>query len=675
MVNIASELSEEKLLEIGNRVAYGFQEDLSSQSEWLSDVKRVIELSTLKSHKKSTPLSNSANVKMPIITKACYEFSSRAYPEIINDGKLVKGRVLGYDIDGEKQKQADRVAEWMNYQLLFENEDWELETDRLLVLVALIGFICKKTYYDPIRKIIKSVLCDWEDLIINAEVKSLSDARRVTHVIHQHTSDLVSAKAAKVFLAAPIEELIELHKGDTLSKPNALLEQHCYLDLDGDNYEEPYIVTSLKETNKVVRIAPRYTEKSLEKDLKDSDNLAFITAIQLFTDYHFLVSPKGKFHSVGFGILMLHLNESINSVINQLLDSGQLANMQGGYIDADFKSISSGESTHSPGQWRKIKKSAGDSLKDGIFPLTYKEPSSVLFQLLGLLIQSAKDLSSSTEVMTGSASTDNAKTGAVSALIQEGKKLVTSIQRRIYRSLTQEFRKIFTLNSIYLNEKNYAVLLDTDLQVSKEDFNSDLINIIPVADPNLSSDVQRSTKIQTLMAVQSLPGIDHIKVSKRILATASIEKPEDLMLSDKEIDAQKNAPNPDAIKAQAEIADMSAHVKIKNRDIDVKEKQLMLDAYRAEAEIVKLKADSILALAKAEVEDKSISLDDYRLQLDILSKHIEAIQTERQSLSQPDTENPTEDPTEVPNDPTAGAGGNNPMAGDASNQDSISPTS
>ncbi len=141
MVNIASELSEEELDKIGMRVLTGFSEDEASSREWMNDVKRVIELTSLMSSKKNTPLPNSANIKFPLITKACFEFSSRTYPEIVKDAKVVKARVIGKDVTGEKAAQAERVSSFMNYQLLFQNNDWEMELDRLLNLLPIIGFV------------------------------------------------------------------------------------------------------------------------------------------------------------------------------------------------------------------------------------------------------------------------------------------------------------------------------------------------------------------------------------------------------------------------------------------------------------------------------------------------------------------------------------------------------
>lgn len=259
--NIAEELTEEQLLAIGNKVKYGFDEDYNSNREWMRDVKKVLELASLKSSPKNTPLPQSSNVKMPIITKACYEYSSRTYPEIIRDGKVVKTQIVGRDLDGSKAETAQKVQDYMNFQLLVESQDWELEMDRLFTILALVGFICKKTYYDPIRKINKSEICDYEDLIINSKVKSLEDARRVSHVLHMHLNDLVEHARAGIFCKEAVDELVEKHAKEMVSPNIDVIEQHNYLDLDEDGYEEPYIVTIIRDSSEVLRISARYRDR------------------------------------------------------------------------------------------------------------------------------------------------------------------------------------------------------------------------------------------------------------------------------------------------------------------------------------------------------------------------------------------------------------------------------
>lgn len=625
--NIASELSEEDLREIGQRILAGFDEDHSSMQDWLQDVKKVMDLASLKASKKSYPLPDSANIKFPIITKAAYEFSSRTYPEIIKDGRVVKTRVIGKDFTGEKAKQAQRVEDYMNYQLMFENGDWEAELDKLLTLLALIGFVCQKTYYDPVRQKIKTQICEYDSLIINAKAKSLEDAERISHIMKLSLNEAIENVRSELYLEEPIQKILDRVSENDLRPMVEIIEQHCFLDLDEDGYAEPYIVTILKDCGEVLRIFPRFTEEDIKEK---KGKVQYINAIQYFTDYHFLVSPKGHFQGVGFGILMLHLNASINTILNQIVDAGQLSNLQGGYIDARAKVIESGQSLHDPGELKKVKTTAGLTVKDSVHMFNFKEPSSVLYQTLGLLIDTARDLSSTTDVLSGSSGTNNVKTGAVLALQEAGMKVMTAIQKRVYRSLCNHYNKLFKLNQLYLDPSVYVQVLDDDLAVQQQDFDPASVNVIPVADPNLSSESSRALKAQFLAGIISFPGVKPEEITKRILTSTNIENPEQLLLSDEEMQQMKQAPNPEVIKVQAEISEKAEYVKLEARKIELAEKQLMLDAAKTEVELIKMKTEALLNVAKAEAAEAGNQLNEYSQQLDIVQTHIQNMLQERQ---------------------------------------------
>lgn len=604
---------------IGQRVLKGYNEDLLSCADWLADVKKVENLTTLKAVRKTKPLPNSSNVKYPLITKACYEFSSRTYPEIIKDGKVVKGHVIGLDFTKDNQDMAERSTDYMNYQLLFEQEEWEKDLDRILNLLPMIGFLCRKTYYDPIRKMIRSDLCHYEDLIISSDVKSLDDARRINHVIHLSLNDLIEHKNAEIYCSKPIDKLIVEMSVDELDKPVDIIEQHTFLDLDDDNYAEPYIVTILHKTGEVLRIAPRFDKEAI---VTKGGKLLYIDALQLFTDFHFLVSPKGKFQSVGFGILMMHLNESINSILNMLIDSGQLSNLQGGYQDSRLKNLGSGDANSDPGEWKRMKAMAGATIKEGMVPHMYKEPSEVLFKLLGLLIQTGKDLSSSTEVMTGATSADNAKTGAVQALQAQGLKIFTSIQRRIYRSLTSEFKKIFRLDSLYLDEEKYFHVIDQPKVVKKDDFNMKSVHILPVADPNLSSEFQRTSRNQILLAAQQLPGTNKVALTQKVLQNSDLGFPvQQVMMTPQEL----NKPDPNMIKIQAEIESWAQDKKLKAEELSIRQFEAKVKFFQAHAAVLELRARSMLEMAQAQAQQDDGLFKQHQLQLDIISKQIDSM--------------------------------------------------
>lgn len=628
--NIAAELSDEKVKEIEHHVKQGFDEDFNSMQDWLMDVKKVMDLASLKTTKKTTPLPNSANVKFPIITKAAYEFSSRTYPEIIKDGQVVKARVIGKDWTGDKMLQAKRVAEYMNYQLMFQDTEWESALDKLLTMLALVGFCCKKTYFEPITKQIKSEICDPESLIIHTKAKSLVEAERISHIIPISLNDLITHVRSDLYREEPVKKLINercQNPTQELRPVIELVEQHCFLDLDEDDYAEPYIVTTIKESGELLRINARFIEDDIEHK---AGKVIFIKPIQYFTDFHFLVNPQGHFQGVGFGILMLHLNDSINTLLNQIIDAGQLANLQGGYLDSRAKVLESGNSRHDPGELKKVKTASGLSLKDSVHMFAFKEPSSVLYQTLGLLIQTARDLSSASDVMTGNSGTDNVKTGAVLALQEEGRKVLTGINKRVYRALSEEYRKVFNLNRLYLDPEVYVNVLDDDLAVSQEDFDAKTVNIIPVADPNLSSEANRALKAQFLAGVIAFPGVKPEAITRRILTSTNVDNPDELLMSPEEMQAAKQTPNPEMVQIQGDLEHKAQLLNLEGRKAELEERKFAMEAYRLQYDILKCKTEAILNLAKAEAAEAGNQLEQYKAQFDTIQAGVSSMMQKQQ---------------------------------------------
>lgn len=622
-VNIASELSEEQLNKIGQQVLLGFNEDERSNAEWLGDIKMIEELASLKSAKKNQPLPNSANIKLPLITKACYEYASRVHPELVKDDKIVKPRILGREKDEFKKLQAQRACEYMNYQLILKNSIWQQQVIKLLVRLALIGFICQKTYYDPVRKQLKYVICKPEELIINAEAPSLEEAPRISHVLHWRLNDLVEYSNSvendvPVFLKEPVQALVDQFRDDSLNREIDGIEQCTYLDLDEDGYAEPYIVTVLKSSGKVFRIVAQFEEEDIYS--KGKDEVCYINKEEVYEDFHFLPNPKGSFQSVGFGILLLHLNESSNSIMNALIDAGQLSNMKGGYMDARLKMINTGNSLHDPGEFKLVKVMAGATLKEGILPIQYGEPSSVLHQLLGLLLDVARDLTASAEINNGTQSSENAKTGATLALQAEGKKISSSINKSFYTSLNKFFKHVFRINAKYGDQDEYMEILDDPMANIKKDFDLKKIDIMPVADPNLASDQQKYAEAAAIQQLMALPGIDPIKATKLILQRVNIPGIDSILADEK----TTQQPNIELLKFQAETEGHAQELNIRGHELELKEKDLLIKAHLAEAQIAKMKADAILDFAKAESLKTNDTLKDYQLQLDAIDTKIQA---------------------------------------------------
>jgi hypothetical protein len=626
MVNLVDELTDEQKYEIQHKAINGYEDDLNSMSEWLSDVKKVEELASLTAGKKNVPLPNSANVKLPIITKACYEFAARVVPEILKDDQVVKTKVLGIKPTEAQKLAAIRTSDFMNWQLLLKNSEWADQLDMLMLRLALVGFICKKTYYDPVRKQIKSEICQPDELIINAKTKSLVDAKRITHKMCWRLNTLVensnkSEDGVTVFCKEAVERIQKLKNDDPLDSDILGIEQCMYLDLDEDGYLEPYIATIATESQELLRLVAQYSETDIYADEEKVDQVCYINKEEVYEDFHFLKNPKGCFQSVGFGILLLHLTESANSTINQLLDAGQLANMKGGFMDARMNTVKKGPTNHRPGEFQLIKTSTGMTLKDGILPIDFGEPSQVLYNLLSLLIDVCRDLTSSAEINNGTQSSENAKTGATLALQEEGRKAATLINKSVYRSLGKELNHRFRLNNQYLTNQEYRNIINDTLANVKNDFNLETFDVMPTADPNLASSQQKMAEVGLLQQVGALPGVNLEKITSLIIDRINIPGIKDVLYTPEE--KQSAPPSPEVLKLQADMEEAGQKLNIEGARLEIEKQKVFIQAQLAEAQILQYKANAMALLAKAGSEEQKMQLQELTSQLDIIQRGID----------------------------------------------------
>src|SRR5690606_2001843 len=285
--------------------------DKSSRSEWETQVETALKCAKQVVDAKGFPWPGAANVKYPLVTTAAIQFHARSYPEIVKGNEVVKARTVGEDPDGRKQARADRVSQHMSWQCMEEMKEWDEETDKLLLVLPIVGSVVRKTYFDPTEDRNKSVLVLPENLIVHYKARSLESSRRKTEIIDVYKNEVWENVQAGVWLdvelGAPSPD--GEHQGDE-DAPFEFLEQHRYFDLDEDGYEEPYIVTVLKDSGEVVRIKARYDETGI---IIQGNKLIKIEPIEYYTHYQFVPSPDGGFYGIGFGILLNGLNETINT--------------------------------------------------------------------------------------------------------------------------------------------------------------------------------------------------------------------------------------------------------------------------------------------------------------------------------------------------------------------------
>lgn len=628
--NLADYLTDDELSVIGNNVAENYRIDKESRQEWETRYKEANNLALQVVEKKNTPWPDASNVKFPLLTIACIQFSARVYPQLISGTNVVKMRVIGEDAQGEKLKRAKRIETHMSYQILEEDEAWEEEMDRALMALPLVGTVLKKTLYDPTEDITTSEMVLPKDLVVNYFAKSVETASCMTHVIPVTENELQEKFRMEIFrevtLSSPQQKSDQLQdaqdKRQGLVRPQGrktdpydTYEQHTYLDLDEDGYAEPYIVTVLADTKQVLRIVPRFRGQDILTNSKGE--IAKIKARHYFTKYSFIPSPDGSFYDLGFGGLLGPLNDSVNTIINQLIDGGTLANRQGGFLGRGAR-LKGGRLKFKIGEWQNVNAN-GDDLRKSIVPLPIKEPSSVLFNLLGFLVDYGERLSSVSDMMVGKTPGQNTPATTAMATLEEGMKVFTAIYKRIYRSLKQEFKIRYVLNQEYLNPRQYYTVLESgdEATIFQTDYLGDPTDVRPAADPNVVSDAQRLTRAEAIsMRAANISGYNVAKTERRMLEAMHVEGIDEIYPLDEEGNLQIQ-PETDP-KIEIESAKFQRDSILKGNEM--KGKLALIDA-----QILHFEAQSILALAKAESEEEGIQLDEYKQRIDLMKEQRETV--------------------------------------------------
>ena len=517
--------------------------------------KEYFELALQVAKEKSFPWPKASNVKFPLVSIASMQFGARAYPTLVpSTGKIVQMRVLGKDPDGEKFKRAQRVSTHMNYQLTVQMEDWEEDYDKLLIMLPIIGVAFKKTYYDSSLRRNKSCLVLPQNLVVNYWTKSLEESFRITEVLYLTRNQVKERQLQDIYLADvdlgdPVLEVdTDNEKRDLKpvkvdqSTPYKILEQHTFLDLDDDGYFEPYIVTVDYHTTKVLRIVPRFKQENIDTNV-DGDVVS-IKPDHYYTKFPFFPNPDGSFYDLGFGHLLGPINEAVNTLINQLVDSGTIRNLQAGFVGKGIQ-IRKGEQRFQPGEWKQVN-AIGDDLRKQIVPLPSNEPSKVLFELLGLLIQSGKELASIAEIFVGKMPGQNTPAYTTKETVEQGMKLFTAIYKRVYRAQSKELKKLYELNRYYLDPEEYVSVLDEPIQQSDYDAPPD--DLIPAADPSASSNTEKLAKVEALAQLLPLGTINPMALTMRWLEAMDETQPEQLIIPPEQ---QQQKPDP---KVEAEMA-------------------------------------------------------------------------------------------------------------------------
>lgn len=584
--NLLDGLKEEKVNEISEYCKRGFEEDLDSRSEWESNIDDWIALAKQTKEEKTYPWPGASNVKYPLVATAAMQFAARSYPSLVpSNGKIVNASVIGKDPTGEKYEKAQRVGMYMSYQLLHEMNGWEEDMDKMLMMLPIVGTMFKKTWYDKTEDKVKSKLVLPKNIVVNYWTTCLDESERVSEIIHLSPRLLKERQNLGVYSDVELGDPVaapNLAPSDADLNANALpytiIEQHTFYDLDDDGYAEPYVITFDYNSGKILRISPRYLTQSI-KFKEDGKGIAKITPIQMYTKFGFIPNPDGSFYDIGFGVLLGPINESVNTLINQLVDSGHLHNLQSGFIGKALR-VKMGDQSLRPGEWRPVNATA-DDLRKQIVPLPTKEPSTVLFQLMGTLITSGKELASVAEIFTGKMPGQNTPATTTMATVEQGMKVFTAVYKRIFRALSEEFEKVFELNNTYLDPNKYINVLD--IEVGPEDFDNSVCDVVPGADPNAASQQEKLMKAQGLMEMLQVAGpiFNPVKVLSRVLEAQEQPNWQELF-SDEVIQSGQVPPPPPDPKLMAIQAKIQADQQKAAVDIQAKQMKMELEGRTAE---------------------------------------------------------------------------------------------
>lgn len=611
--NIAESLSDALLDEIGQKCVDDFEEDLESRSDWEESNEEWLKLAAQTMETKNYPWPDASNVKFPLLATAALQFHARAYPALIPDTRVVKTRVVGKDDEKQtKRKRAERVAQHMSYQLLSEMDGWQEDMDRMMYILPIIGVAFKKTYYSPDRGTNISELISPQDLVVNYYADDFAKARK-SHRMYLNQNDVLEYVNQGIYIDADLTEPQDKQHEGVVDEvvglspsipdedmPYEIIEQHRYYDLDDDGYQEPYIVTVDRESGKVLRIVARFEQEGIKQDAKGK--VLKITPLEYFTQYSFIPNPDSKIYSLGFGTLIGPTNSAINTILNQLLDAGHLSNLQGGFLGRGAR-VRGGRIQFKPGEWKAVQ-ATGDDLRKSIYPMPVREPSSVLFQLLGMLIESGERLASVKDIMVGENPGQNQPYSTTVAVMEQGMKVFVSIYKRIFRALDKEYKKIYRLNHMYLKDEDYFLILDSGEEgiIAKEDYDGSDRDIIPGADPSSISEAHKMMKANSLLQKMSggMP-LNPTVVMRLVLEAEGHDNIDELM------DAPP--PQPD-FDTQLKMREFEHRQQMEQMEIELR-------IATTKHEALKDFAAAMHNLAKAEATGESIEREDIKAMVDI----------------------------------------------------------
>jgi len=520
--NLAEVLDDDVLGELSSDIRAKFREDVESREDWEEAIAKGLGLLGINYEDRSEPFLGASGVTHPLLSEAVTQFQAQAYKEMLPSGGPVKTQILGSPTK-ETEDQAQRVEDFMNYQITEIMEEYDPDTDQMLFYLPLTGSTFKKIYFDETKQRAVSKFVPAEDMVVPYSASDLRTAERVTHVVRMSYNDIRKLQVAGVYRDVELSETgdgddegaIQERADELLGlRPNysddsyTLLE--CHIDLDLEGFEDtdmegnpsgimlPYIVTIDQNSGKVLSVVRNFREQDPLKRKR-----------QYFVHFKFL--PGFGFY--GFGLLHTigGLSRAATSILRQLIDAGTLSNLPAGFKARGVR-IRNDDEPLNPGEFRDIDVPGGD-LKNSIIPLPYKEPSATLAQLLSVVVDSGKRFAQVADAKIADVNSQ-APVGTTVALIEQGSKIISSIHKRLHYGQKQEFRMLAEIFSE--NPVPYPYFVgNVPPETMQADFDG-RVDILPVSDPNIFSMSQRLSLAQTqLQMAQAAPQMHNLREAYR----------------------------------------------------------------------------------------------------------------------------------------------------------------
>jgi hypothetical protein len=520
--NLAEFMSDGELETLSSDLLSDFEDDVNSRKDWLDTYVDGIELLGMKIEDRTEPWPGACAVYHPLMSEALVKFQAETMQETFPASGPVKTQIIGKQTQ-EKEDAAERVKDDMNYQLTEKMPEYRPEHERMLWGLGLSGNAFKKVYYDPSLERQVAIYVPAEDIVVPYGASSLETAPRVTHVMRKTENELKKLQVAGFYrdvdLGEPSHTIDEIEKkiaekmgfNATMDDRYKILEMHVDLDLENGDSEDgiavPYVVTLEKGTGEILAIRRNWDPEDKTKQKR-----------QHFVHYGYV--PGFGFYCFGLIHLIGASAKSGTMILRQLVDAGTLSNLPGGFKSRGLR-VKGDDTPIAPAEWRDVDVPSG-AIRDNIMPLPYKEPSQVLMALMNQVIEEAKAFANAADLQVSDMSA-NAPVGTTLAILERTLKTMSAVQSRIHYAMRQEFKLLKGIIRDYTPEDYSYDPVDGDRKAKQSDY--DLVEVIPVSDPNAATMSQKVVQYQAVMQMaQQFPQIyDVVELNKQMLEVLGIK--------------------------------------------------------------------------------------------------------------------------------------------------------